>query len=196
MIDADKTKQNVDLTQNSFRIILNSMANPGKSFILPDSIEQDDAPLFTLLATLLDNETTFSVIGRDVQESFIDKVYSLTKAEYASASCAEYVIISGSDSLGYLQNVSRGTLEFPDRGACVIYPVEDLNSSATLNHILLSGPGIKSTVRCELGCVEKKDIKLIKEINYDFPLGVDVIFIDKNGIIISIPRSSKITMED
>jgi alpha-D-ribose 1-methylphosphonate 5-triphosphate synthase subunit PhnH len=41
--------------------------------------------------------------------------------------------------------------------------------------------------------LNSNDLELLFEINSDFPLGVDTLFVDEAGRIVAIPRSTRMT---
>lgn len=160
------------------------MANPGMVIKLPG------AGLEKVCEVLLDHEVSFSVIGSGVHDGLIRKIYEITKSEYVRADTADYVIVAGGSSCGGIKSLNRGTLDFPDKGATVIYMVRELgNGGLTLG---LKGPGIESIRDLTINGADAGDLMDIKEMNSEFPLGLDLVLIDDNGFASSIPRSSSI----
>lgn len=187
------------LTQNFFRILMNSMSHPGKVYSIPDiKITKGDIiynSLSVVYLALLDHEVKFSVIGEETHDSLIEHIFQLTKSAYVQSEDADYVIVTGGSSNSSLMHLNCGELEFPDTAATVFYLAKKINADEGLN-ITLRGPGIKNEISFKISGVDKEDIKIIKNLNSEFPLGIDTIFIDESNRILSLPRSSQIFMEE
>jgi len=190
-------KKTAMITQEIFRVLLDSMSHPGRILKLPEiKVKNGKAEydaFFAALYTLLDHEVTFSVIGTGVHEEFIDKVYQLTKSPYVGIDQADYVVVCGGSSGNMMEHVKRGEQEFPDKGAMVFYQVDDLGgpSGSRLN---LSGPGVLDRIEFTVSGADPDDLALINPINSEFPLGIDVIFVDQAMKVASITRSSRVAV--
>lgn len=178
------------ITLGTFRVLMNSMANPGTLLKLDP---QPQEGIIALCSALLDHEAGFSVIGPGAHDDLINGIYEETKSEYRRSDLADYIIIAGGSSSGGIKSLNRGTLEFPDGGATVIYMVRELGSHPGLK-LILKGPGIKTEVELMIDGADVKDIIDAREMNSEFPLGIDIVFIDNAGIVASIPRSSSIEL--
>jgi alpha-D-ribose 1-methylphosphonate 5-triphosphate synthase subunit PhnH len=187
------------ITQKFFRIIMQSMAHPGKVYSIPEiNITKGEIKYnsFSVVCfTLLDHEVKFSVIGAESHDSLIEHIFQLTKSRYVQSEKANYVIISGGSSNNSLIHLNCGELEFPDKSATVFYLAKRINNDDGLK-IKLQGPGIKNEISFKISGVDKEDIKTLKNMNSEFPLGIDTIFFDENNQIVSLPRSSQIFLED
>jgi alpha-D-ribose 1-methylphosphonate 5-triphosphate synthase subunit PhnH len=181
---SDKDK----VTLETFRALMKSMANPG-TLVKPGP--QSRYGIDAVCSALLDHEVGFSVIGPGAHDELIGRIYEETKSEYKRSDLADYVIVAGGSSSGGIRSLRRGTLEFPDSSATVIYMVRELGSAGGLK-LNLKGPGIKTEMDLVIDGVNIKDIMDIREMNSEFPLGIDIVFIDDSGIVCSIPRSASI----
>jgi alpha-D-ribose 1-methylphosphonate 5-triphosphate synthase subunit PhnH len=179
-------------TQELFRIMLKAIAHPGKIFQLPGvqqtSGNTENDSLAALLYTLLDHETSFSVIGTEAHEELIDKISRCTKSRYIDVEQAEYIVVCGGSSGGMLEHIGRGKLDFPDWGVTVFYLVESLGETGKIR-IGLTGPGVKDRIGFSVSGADPGDIILINTINSEFPLGIDIVFVDRSMKIAAIPRS-------
>jgi alpha-D-ribose 1-methylphosphonate 5-triphosphate synthase subunit PhnH len=92
-------------------------------------------------------------------------------------------------------HLNCGTIEFPDSGATLFYLAKKINGTDGIN-IKLQGPGIKDEISFKISGVDKEDLKTLKSLNSEFPLGLDVIFLDEYNKIVSLPRSSRIFLEE
>jgi len=191
-------------TQNTYRIILQSMCHPGRLYHLfcgyadipasgsfsPGLIGPEG--LFSVLLTLLDNEVTFFVHGNDFvhMEAAISEAVGSTAADITSA---DFIIIPGGKSRGELLKAKRGSIDYPDTGATVIFVIDSLDSRNNgKDKVVLKGPGIENEMEISAGPLLKNELSCIKEVNAEFPLGIDCIFIDKSDRIMCVPRSTVI----
>lgn len=176
--------------QRAFRILLQAMAHPGEIHLLPPDVPNQGLPL--VAQTLLDHEVGFAVIGPD-SESLASSLRDLTRSRLTDISAADFVVVAGGGSRGGILEVKRGSLEYPDRGATVIYLVEELSPEGTAGlHIRLKGPGIKEETGLVITGLDDREMIELKQVNQDFPLGVDCFLLDKRGRIAGIPRSNSV----
>jgi alpha-D-ribose 1-methylphosphonate 5-triphosphate synthase subunit PhnH len=193
----------------TFRVILQGMSHPGKTYALsgPPTPSSDtgtsslsypgkkaalpnlpgaETGVIEILGCLIDNEVSFAVIGdKDMEKAISRHTDSLP----VSAEEADFIIVRQGTTRGNLANFKRGSLEYPDTGATVIYLVEALSQATG---VVLSGSGINGTVSLQITGLDPSELQLLRQVNSEFPLGVDAIFLDQSGHIACIPRSSRI----
>jgi alpha-D-ribose 1-methylphosphonate 5-triphosphate synthase subunit PhnH len=169
-----------------FRVILKGMSHPGMVCCLP-VFTDDGHSAVALLGCLMDNEVSFAVIDDRNLETVLA---CHTSSRQASSEDADYIIVRNGTTRGKLAGFKRGSLEYPDTGATVIYLVEALSEAK--DGIILSGPGVKGTASLQITGLDPDELQLLREVNSEFPLGVDAIFLDRSGKIACIPRSSRI----
>jgi alpha-D-ribose 1-methylphosphonate 5-triphosphate synthase subunit PhnH len=169
----------------TFRVILQGMSHPGKVFPLT-GLPREASAAVELLGCLMDNEVSFAVIGDRNMET---EIACHTDSRPVSSGDADYIIAQNGTTLGRLTSFKRGCLEYPDTGATVLYLVEALSETAG---VVLSGPGIVGTASLRISGLDPGELQLLREVNSEFPLGVDAIFLDQSGNIACIPRSSRI----
>ena len=192
-------KNTARMSQEIFRVLMDSFAHPGKIYdlgVIRDRNINSDSPagiFYAMCYTVMDNETKFTVIGSGINDGMIDTIYKLTKSDYVSVNDTDFAVITGGSSRGAIENINRGTSAFPDMGATVFYFVKDLNCETGIL-LYLNGPGIKDRISFHVDGADLSDLVSIRKINTEFPLGIDVVFYDGNDRIVSVPRSSKITI--
>ncbi|MDK2947532.1 MAG: alpha-D-ribose 1-methylphosphonate 5-triphosphate synthase subunit PhnH [Methanolobus sp.] len=182
-------------SQNIFRILIDSMAKPGKINELP-SIEimppVDNHYPFLVLMTLLDREISFTVCGDDAidLQSVSEYIELNTGSRLAGANNCDFMLVYGGSSNGQVCDAKLGTLRFPDDSSTAVYDVDSISSSGNLM-LELTGPGIKD--KCVIGIdgIERSEIEDLVSLK-EYPLGIDAIFSDKNGKIVCIPRSTNV----
>ena len=174
-----------------FRQVLQAMSHPGTSWQLadPGSITGENISLVLMLGCLMDNEVTFTIIGDDTQG--LSAALSLhTGSVRGEIGEADFVIALRGTSDGQLSLIKRGTPEYPDMGATLIYLIDTIAEEGGTTE--LTGPGIKGTVTPLFEGLAAAELSGLREANAEFPLGVDVIVLDNYGRITCIPRSTRI----
>ncbi len=178
------------VTQRTFRILLQAMSHPGRTYALPAEGRKPGWQL--VLQTLLDPEVSFTVLGND-QPGWEKEIRQLTRCPASGVAQADFLIAPEGDSHGELGKAKRGTLEYPDTGATVIYLVESLKDQGGEEPVLiLRGPGIQEAIAPVIQGLNRQEFLDLQEINREFPLGIDGIFIDRLNRIMCLPRSTQI----
>jgi len=184
------------MAQRAFRRLLQAMSQPGRVFALPPALAAGREPwgaVLTLLESLLDHEVSFTVIGGDGSESLRSLIAGRTRCRAADVGQADYIIVAAGESAGEILRAKRGTLQYPDTSATIVFRVQSLLSREDQPAIALTGPGIREEI--QLGPIQGLgpcEAEHLKELNGEFPLGVDAVFIDDAGRILCIPRSTNI----
>ena len=180
-------------TQQAFRVLLQALSHPGEIYLLSPGDPGQGLPL--LLQTLLDHEVGFAVIGPD-GESCAGLVREWTKAPLTEVPGADFIIVTDGNSRGGLLQAKRGTLEYPDQGATIIYLVESLGAGVNAgSQISLQGPGINEEMQTNISGLAAAEIFDLKKINQEFPLGVDCFFLDTAGRVMGLPRSTQLEVQ-
>ncbi|MEW6720075.1 MAG: phosphonate C-P lyase system protein PhnH [Thermodesulfobacteriota bacterium] len=174
-----------------FRVLLRAMSRPGTVHPLPFDAAQDDglAYIAGLLRCVADNEAAFCVLG-PCEPGAGGEIARRTGGREAPAGEADIVIALSGTTGGTAGSIRRGSLEFPEKGATVVYRVDALAPDGGTES--LSGPGIESALRPRIAGLGDGELGFLKEANAAFPLGVDAIFVDRAGQVACIPRSTRI----
>ncbi len=181
-------------TQQAFRTIMRAMADPGSIHRLGSYEMASGAAGLELIAeTLFDQDVTFCVIGEHHAGELGDRLYERTKSRMTEPSLADFIIIGAGEGKGRLLAANRGTPESPDRGSTALFSVESLAEGSSGDFSLhLSGPGIPGERYLQIRGVAHGALRDLREVNSQYPLGVDSIFVDNKDCIACIPRSSRI----
>jgi alpha-D-ribose 1-methylphosphonate 5-triphosphate synthase subunit PhnH len=170
-----------------FRPLLQAMSRPGTIQRLPAAARA--RPLLAVLGAISDREVSFHVTGAD-DPALRRELAWATGARPASLEQADFVVCPAGESGGRLLRARRGTLEYPDAGATIVYAIRRCAPEG--GRAVLRGPGIRDTVRPGLEGLGAQELAQLREANREFPLGVDAIFLDPEGQLICIPRSTRI----
>ncbi|NRF94606.1 phosphonate C-P lyase system protein PhnH [Paenibacillus frigoriresistens] len=186
--------------QTSYRKVVDSMSRPGLISDLSEEVEKLDMdagcfPSTLVLAMmLLDTEVTFKVFsekGDQVTHLF----RQLTYAKTAETDQADFIFILQDAAVGDLQNVldkaKIGTLIDPHDSATIIVESVGLSEDTSLR---LMGPGIEHAAFAQI-LLNVDWMELREERNAEFPLGLDLIFIDSANHLLCLPRTTQITKE-
>ncbi|NOQ33693.1 MAG: phosphonate C-P lyase system protein PhnH [Methanosarcinales archaeon] len=178
-------------SQRIFRALLDAMANPGRIIALPGIDIKPPAanryPLL-LLMTLLDHEVSFCVMG-GAQTQVTEYLKTNTGSKESRLEDSDFILVCGGSSHGLIQSARVGTLEYPDESATVIYDLDSIGNDGGDVLFELSGPGIADKRMIGTSGIEQNEIEDVLAMR-DYPLGLDLIFSDKAGRIVCIPRST------
>ncbi|NJK97815.1 MAG: phosphonate C-P lyase system protein PhnH [Bacteroidales bacterium] len=180
--------------QAHFRIILDSMARPGKVNNFGEiriNAPGEFNPASALVAfALLNRDVTF--FSATSAKEFNEYMVVNTHAVPSEIQKADFVFINGAGNGDLLLETNVGILEYPEKSATIIIDVEniyDVPKDQTFE-IILRGPGVETEKRVYVRNISLSVLQALKEQNAEFPLGVDVILTDKEGNILCIPRSN------
>jgi alpha-D-ribose 1-methylphosphonate 5-triphosphate synthase subunit PhnH len=177
------------LTQSIYRNLLDVMSKPGTVCTLDDTFTAHwPTGMLAIAATLIDHEVDFCVL-EDGQ--LAQNISDITQGGTTDIQEADFILVPGGDSRGRIREAKTGLPEFPDQGATIIYQAETLSADGD-GSIQLQGPGIKETSTPSITGVPMEELSSLSEINCQYPLGVDVIFIDSKNQVMAIPRSVQV----
>ncbi len=181
------------ITQAIYRHLLSVMSRPGtiRTFS-EESAEISPNDMLAAAVALLDQEVSYAVLD---DHQLDQAIRHETDARPASVAEADFIFITGGSSNGRLDQIQRGTHLYPDAGATVIYQAEHLAEAAPESTCQLSGPGIAEVACPLITGVDTGDLEALARINQDYPLGIDMIFIDTGHRVMAIPRSTKVTIK-
>jgi len=166
------------LSAEEFRRMLYAMSYPGE------------------VVKLRTSHPYLSILGREVKfytDSENERIFIERHcgSVFSNMEEADYLIFHKEPDRKTLMSIKRGNIEFPEDGATIYLKIDKIGEGTK---ILMRGPGIKDYRSISL-TISKRFFKTLQEIN-DFPLGLDVFFIDKSKRIIAIPRSVKVSVWD
>lgn len=172
-------------SQKLFRLILTAIANPCQIVNISEFSERmyGKTPEFLALAmTLLDNAVCFHTCDNN---ELADEITSLTLAKCVELCDADFVFVSGNTELrSIIENVKFGTLRDPHRSSMIIIKFD--NEKDTV--LRLFGPGIKDAFELSTSSVVEAALSIRDSQLYEYPQGIDFIFVSQNGDLFAIPR--------
>ncbi|THB65996.1 MAG: phosphonate C-P lyase system protein PhnH [Spirochaetaceae bacterium] len=190
-----KVWDSVHSTQQIFRKLVNAFSFPGSKLSISNEVSGIEIktlvskPIIGLLLTILDSEVSFHISGEQLDLAVAEQQISqLTGARNVQLEEANFCILLSSNSMvADWSSIPEGNLEEPHLGATIIIETEWASREWEI-----SGPGIQSSKKVDLGKQSDQWIPLRNEKNREFPLGVDVILVGKEGDIVALPRTTVI----
>ncbi len=172
-------------SQGVFRLVLEAISNPGRCVNIKAYAHKlfgANPSMLALAMTLLDTEVSFNTCeNRELSE----EILSLTLSPREQLSEADFVFVGHSNYLpDVIANAKCGTLADPHKSATVII----LNDDKDTCEMILKGPGIDGEVTI---CAQKPvqtALQLRDNQCYEYPQGIDFIFISSAGELLAIPR--------
>lgn len=195
-MSVETTYDQVFDAQEHYRLILDSMARPGKINIIPQVSISSPAALNQasgLLAfALLNRDASFCAIAQDEVTTFIALH---TAAEIADLEKADFVFIPGLQHKEFMGSLKTGNLSYPEDSATIVADVTEISSSEIAGslQLRLKGPGIKEIETVYVKGLNPEILNELKEQNLEFPLGIDIILTDIENRLICLPRSTDVT---
>ena len=172
-------------SQKVYRLILEAMSSPARIVQIneyADKLYGDYPALLAVAMTLLDNEVSFHVCGN---QPFADEIASLTLAKKADIENADFIFTNNPNVIECaIENAKYGTLADPHKSATVIIQ----NDGKPNCRLTLSGPGINGQIEVAATQVVKDAVAMRDAQQYEYPQGIDLLFISGAGELFAIPR--------
>lgn len=171
-----------EVQQQVFRSLMEAMSRPGKLENLA-TLTECAFPARAVLATLLDAEVSFC----DHDDLLDANDWPLLQAENRPVEQASYILCRGDKAPDF--EPMLGSLSSPERSATLILQVASVSDGAC--QLNLSGPGIKGERPAKLSCLDRDWLIKREQWNASFPLGVDLILVDREHVL-ALPRTTNI----
>lgn len=181
------------LDQRIFRTLLEALSAPGRRLPLPGHAQQrTGVPAARVLEVLLDEDSRFAVAGPDTA-AVTEQIRQATGARPVDVPDADFLVVVGPSTDGALRCARRGRPENPEEGATVFYLLDRRDGIPPEGSFRLRGPGIRPDLKQapEMPGLYRDELRLLGEVNGDFPLGVDAFFLDRESVM-AVPRSAGI----
>jgi len=187
----------VERNQATYRLLLEALSRPGRVVRLDHlAMLSPLASTAALLECLLDHEVSVCLLpGREEVPEALRAAVATTGARLVPVDRADFVVVAGGDSGGGLPSARRGTYEYPDEGATLIYSLDQATGpSSDRFRVRLEGPGVAAPggQAPEMRGLPLAELRTLSEVNADYPLGVDAFFVRPSGELMGIPRSTRI----
>ena len=175
-------------SQQVFRLVLEAMSAPGTPVeigIYADKLYGDHPACLALALTLLDNEVSFHAFGTP---ELTEEVHALTLASVNCAESADFIFVCNPDQLKQMiESAKCGTLSDPQKSATVI--IENVGTPTC--RLTLTGPGIDGKKEIWVTELIHDTIRLRDAQNYEYPQGIDLLFLSQAGELVAVPRLTR-----
>lgn len=183
--------------QKAYRKVVDSMSRPGLIGNLAEEALKVDLEIgcfpstVVLALMLLDTEVTFKVFSE--REAEIAKWFNqITYAKSAEAEKADYIFVLN-DAVPHglehaLQLAKTGDLVNPHESATIIVETVGVRHG---DAFILTGPGIAGERRVTVEAPGNW-VKIRAEKNAEYPMGIDLIFLDPGHHLLCLPRTTQI----
>jgi alpha-D-ribose 1-methylphosphonate 5-triphosphate synthase subunit PhnH len=180
--------------QAHYRLLLDSMARPGKINVMPQLELTTPRGIHAAGAlvgfALLNSDVSFYVDGPAAEDVSLYLLVN-SSAKPAEIEEADFVFLDGTAAAENLYRLKTGSLPYPENSATVIVAVEELGGETGLV-LTLSGPGVDGERQLTVSGMDTALLEALVTINAEFPLGIDLVLTDPTGKIVCIPRSSRV----
>ncbi len=172
-------------SQKVYRLILTAMSNPTRVVSVKsyaDKLFGRNPEFLAIALTLLDNEVSFYACE---DTGLSEEISSLTLSRPESLENADFIFVPEENHLAQvIKHAKCGTLKDPHKSATVIVKVPGSNSC----DLRLYGAGIRNTAEFHTDELVQTALDLRDEQYYEYPQGIDLIFVSGNGDLFAIPR--------
>jgi alpha-D-ribose 1-methylphosphonate 5-triphosphate synthase subunit PhnH len=184
--------------QGVFRALMAAMSSPGSIHDIAPFAGKIDisspipGPMLAIAMTLLDAETSFCL--RYPCAEFAESAVSrITSARPAAVGEADFILAVEDDRglADAIREARVGTLVDPHRGATLVALSDRLSAGGRLR---LSGPGVASVAFIDAGLGDAwMEARAVK--NREYPLGIDMLIVDRSGRVAALPRTTQVSAE-
>ncbi|MFJ7363135.1 phosphonate C-P lyase system protein PhnH [Peribacillus frigoritolerans] len=183
--------------QTVYRKLVTATSRPGTLVVLDREARTLDVQMeclsstILLARTVLDPEVSFKVISK-AEEAVSRMINQLTYSRPVDLPEADFIFIlhdaSEEQMKEALNKAKVGNLLNPHESAMIILEVPDVTKGDSM---ILSGPGIQDESFLSLPNVSAW-LAARNEKNMEFPLGIDMYFVDQQDRLIALPRTTQI----
>ncbi|KAB2953460.1 phosphonate C-P lyase system protein PhnH [Heliorestis acidaminivorans] len=181
--------------QKAYRKLIDSLSKPGTINILDEFRDSKDIKIpcndstYLFMQMLLDTEVTFHILGQN-SETISKYVSQITYAKSAPLHEADFIFLLQNREAGQLVNAieqcKSGELINPHQSATLIVEVEKISKEEKYQ---LKGPGIETV---QFMNIYEKDnwIEARAQKNINYPIGIDIYFLDPEARLLALPRTT------
>lgn len=183
--------------QAAYRKTLDSMSRPGLIRNIRNQADKVNMEIncfdstLVLVLMLLDTEVKFKVCSKREAE-MAKLINQLTYAKATEVESADYIFVLNDAQPEDLEKALimayPGDLLDPHKAATIIIEADTVSNERDLT---LMGPGIEKQSYIDVQ-ITGRWVDLRAEKNAEYPLGIDLIFTDRVGNILCLPRTTHI----
>lgn len=195
-----QTELNYDIVfdaQEHFRLLLDSMARPGKintfpasEIFPPEGLNTGSALTFF---ALLNADVTYFICSENAA-AITEYLVINTASQQAEISVADYIFLPEGYFGEELGDARTGTPVYPEDSATFIAQCDLISNTPHRGSvkIKLQGPGVNGEAEVFVSGVDARLLDFAIEQNSEYPIGLDLIITDHYNNLLCIPRSNKL----
>jgi alpha-D-ribose 1-methylphosphonate 5-triphosphate synthase subunit PhnH len=173
--------------QRGFGLLLDSLARPGTLVRL--EVAAGTPPALLPAVTLADVEVALGVVG---DEEWAAAAHAVTGAPRADIAEADLVVALRPLAPDELLRLRRGSALAPEKGARLVLAVDQLDADTGALRLTLTGPGVPDEQAVGVTGLSHDVVTALQHANSEFPAGLDVHLVARDGVLASIPRSATV----
>lgn len=184
-------------TQAAYRTVLDAMSRPGQVVSLAREARKINLPgiagpaALVLMRMLLDPEVGFCVVGLD-HSQIESRISQLTGSFPVSLDQADFIFVlekaSEEERRQAVLAAKIGSLTDPHLSATLVLELPLIGDGGEL---WIAGPGVAGQSRWPLNRAASYLDERNRKIE-EFPLGVDLLFVDRSHQLVALPRTSRL----
>jgi len=168
------------INRMNFRNCLEALSRPGTIYQLEPLF---NSGILAMASVLLYSEVSYHYHGNlDFQ-----MIAAITGAKAEKAERADYLFCDSVD-LSFLEKAKLGPADNPEDSAVVFFQCDNLDAGTSVR---FSGPGVDGTSAGILP-ISSDLIIFFTEKNSEYPIGLDLFFVDSKNRILGLPRTVNI----
>jgi alpha-D-ribose 1-methylphosphonate 5-triphosphate synthase subunit PhnH len=177
-------------SQAVFRVLLESLARPGRVFRLPQESDEAGPGIVPLALAVIGSKV--AIAGAPEWQA---RICRATGASPAGLEAASLVAIYGAAEAGTMTQLRRGSAAAPEDGAKAGLACRALTQGGPGETIIeLKGPGVNGRARLGVDGVGREVFDALRAVNATFPAGIDVWLVDERGRVAGLPRSARLAV--
>lgn len=208
----------------TFRLLLDSLARPGKQNKLPtfagtfptyqvryEAPKQANGFALGAMLSLLDREVSFAIAAQGQwltpTDALVQWIALSSNSGVAAPEKADFVLFCDDACAELVSHLHVGTLLKPEASATAFLCVdrlvqlsqhagneEEAHAETGALQLTLSGPGIEHTHEVALWGLSQNMYSALQHARQGYPLGIDLFIVDQEGGCIGLPRTTQISM--
>ncbi|MCL2807985.1 MAG: phosphonate C-P lyase system protein PhnH [Coriobacteriia bacterium] len=175
-------------SQKVFRLVLEALSHPAREVSILECARRfggKHSALLALALTLLDNEVSFNTCEN---HQLSDDIAALTLAHRSTVDKADFIFVCNLDDLkDVIEHAKCGTLENPHQSATIVI-LDEQGNDVPAHRLCLVGPGIDVSRTVTASPALKQALILRDAQHYEYPQGIDLLFVSGKGELYAIPR--------
>lgn len=175
--------------QRVFDALLHTLASPGT--VATIDVPPGVPPAVLPAVALADVEVTVAVLADD---DWAEALCTGTGARRAAPADAGIVVALRPLQPTEVRSFHRGTAQEPESAARLVAAVDRIGGDGT--ELVLRGPGVPGERRLSVAGFDRAAVLALAEANAEFPAGIDVHLVAADGAVVSIPRSTRISVDE